>query len=227
MDTAKLGSFLKALRKEHNLTQEQLAEKLGVTNRTVSRWETGTHLPDLDILIALSELYQIDIRELLNGERASTKMQAEDKEVLQQVAEYGTMKAAHIMRRIFLLAVIGVTAVGCLYYTTIKFFHDVTNGEMVSLSLTIAFLIYSLIMQAFPNHRSSDGYLFTLASGFLAVIVSNNLILCLFFGGGSYHNYGLMGVVYITAVIIGAFLVTGILTGILIRNQVPSNRNAT
>ena len=44
MDQQKIGNFLKALRKEQNLTQEQLAEKLGVSSRTVSRWETGGSL---------------------------------------------------------------------------------------------------------------------------------------------------------------------------------------
>ncbi|MBR3514947.1 MAG: helix-turn-helix transcriptional regulator, partial [Lachnospiraceae bacterium] len=47
MDQIKIGTFLKTLRKEKNLTQEQLAEKLGVSNRTVSRWETGTNMPDI------------------------------------------------------------------------------------------------------------------------------------------------------------------------------------
>ena len=78
MDTIKLGSLLKELRKEHGLTQEQLAEKLGVTNRTVSRWETGTNVPDLDILIDLSEFYQVDVKELLNGERKPADKKSED-----------------------------------------------------------------------------------------------------------------------------------------------------
>ncbi|MBE5762265.1 MAG: helix-turn-helix transcriptional regulator, partial [Clostridiales bacterium] len=64
MDTVKFGVFLKTLRKEKDLTQEQLAEMLHVTNRTVSRWETGANLPDIDILITLSDYYKIDMREL-------------------------------------------------------------------------------------------------------------------------------------------------------------------
>lgn len=50
MDQKKIGSFIKELRKEKNLTQEQLAEKFNVSRRTVSRWETGNNMPDLDIL---------------------------------------------------------------------------------------------------------------------------------------------------------------------------------
>lgn len=57
MDTKKIGAFLKALRREKGLTQEQLAEILLVSGRTVSRWETGTNMPDLSILIQMSEFY--------------------------------------------------------------------------------------------------------------------------------------------------------------------------
>ena len=52
MDLMKIGTFLQELRKEKGLTQEQLAEQLGVARRTVSRWETGANMPDLDILVA-------------------------------------------------------------------------------------------------------------------------------------------------------------------------------
>ena len=69
MDMIKIGQFLKTLRKEKGLSQEQLAEKFCVSNRTVSRWETAVNMPDLSILIQLSEFYQVDIQEILNGER--------------------------------------------------------------------------------------------------------------------------------------------------------------
>ena len=66
MDTKKIGAFLKQCRKEKNLTQEQLAEKFGVSARTVSRWETGINMPDLSILVQLAEYYDVEIRELLD-----------------------------------------------------------------------------------------------------------------------------------------------------------------
>ena len=72
MDTKKIGAFLKQCRKEKNLTQEQLAEKFGVSARTVSRWETGSNMPDLSILVELADYYDIEIKELLDGERSST-----------------------------------------------------------------------------------------------------------------------------------------------------------
>ena len=71
MDPVKIGKFLQQLRKEKGLTQEQLSEQLSVTRRTVSRWETGSNMPDLDILIELSDFYEVDLREILSGERKS------------------------------------------------------------------------------------------------------------------------------------------------------------
>ena len=69
MDQKKVGSFLRELRKEKQLTQEQLAERFGVTNRSVSRWETGSNMPDLSILVELADFYDVDIRDIIDGER--------------------------------------------------------------------------------------------------------------------------------------------------------------
>lgn len=68
MDIEKIGRYLAKLRHKHNLTQEQLAEKLGVTNKTVSRWETGKYLPPVEALQQLSEFYKITINEILSGQ---------------------------------------------------------------------------------------------------------------------------------------------------------------
>ena len=69
MDTIKIGNFLTELRKEQGLTQEALGEKIGVTNKTVSRWENGNYLPPVEMLQELSKLYAVSINELLCGER--------------------------------------------------------------------------------------------------------------------------------------------------------------
>lgn len=69
MDTKKVGVFLKKLRKDNNMTQEQLGEKVGVTNKTISRWETGNYMPPVECLEILSDLYQVSINEILAGER--------------------------------------------------------------------------------------------------------------------------------------------------------------
>ena len=69
MDQEKIGTFICTIRKQQGLTQEQLGERLGVTNKTVSRWETGKYMPDIDKLQELSAILGISINELLAGER--------------------------------------------------------------------------------------------------------------------------------------------------------------
>ena len=73
MDMLKMGSFLAELRKEHKLTQAELGEKLGVTNKTISRWETGNYMPPVEMLEELSNMYGMTINELLSGKKLSTE----------------------------------------------------------------------------------------------------------------------------------------------------------
>lgn len=73
MDMQKVGTFLAELRKERNLTQDELGEQIGVTNKTVSRWENGNYLPPAEMLQILSELYGVSINELLAGGRLDEK----------------------------------------------------------------------------------------------------------------------------------------------------------
>ena len=114
MDQKQIGAFLKELRKQKGLTQEQLAEKFYVSNRSVSRWENGNNLPDLCTLVMLAEYYAVDIREILAGERRSGEMEREIKDTLEKVADYGDMqkrKAAQAGSRAFGLTFIVCAAV--------------------------------------------------------------------------------------------------------------------
>lgn len=69
MDTIKIGRFLSELRRERELTQEQLAERLGTSNKTISRWENGNYMPPVEMLIELSAFYGVSINEILSGKR--------------------------------------------------------------------------------------------------------------------------------------------------------------
>ena len=77
MDQKKTGSFLRELRKEHGITQEQFAEKLGVSARTISRWETGSNMPDISLLSEIADYYDVGIPEIIAGERKSDGMNEE------------------------------------------------------------------------------------------------------------------------------------------------------
>ncbi len=71
VDLELIGKFISEQRKVKGLTQEQLGEKIGVTNKTVSRWETGTYLPPADALLKMSELFSVSINEILSGKKLS------------------------------------------------------------------------------------------------------------------------------------------------------------
>lgn len=73
MDLEKIGNFIAKCRKEKNLTQNQLAEKLCVTDKAVSKWECGKGLPDISIMMDLCNLLGINIIDLLTGEKTNTK----------------------------------------------------------------------------------------------------------------------------------------------------------
>lgn len=110
MDQKKVGLFLKTLRKEKNITQEVLAETLNVSSRTVSRWETGSNMPDISLLVELSEFYQVSIPEIINGERKSEKMNQETKDIAIKMAEYSKNELNTKKRKIIsaLLMIFGV-----------------------------------------------------------------------------------------------------------------------
>lgn len=85
MDQGKIGKFISTMRKQRGMTQEQLGEKLGVTNKTISRWETGKYMPDIDKLQELSSVLGISIDELLAGERiedASSLIKKADEDLI-------------------------------------------------------------------------------------------------------------------------------------------------
>ena len=125
MDTIKVGAFLKELRKEHNLSQEQLADKFNVSSRSVSRWENGNTMPDISIMIELADFYDVDIRDLLRGERKSEKMEENLKETLKMVAEYTEADKAKILKKVYICGVgTLITSVASLIFFFITYFWE-------------------------------------------------------------------------------------------------------
>ena len=111
MDQQKIGLFLKTLRKEKEMTQEEIAEVFNVSRRTVTRWETGVNMPDLDILVEIADYYEIDLKEIFDGERKSEKMNEEMKETVMKVAEYSNDqkdKMARVTLTYFILGIIAL-----------------------------------------------------------------------------------------------------------------------
>lgn len=145
MDQIKIGKFLKELRKEKGVTQEQLAEQFEVSRRSVSRWENGINLPDIAILIEMADYYEVELQELIDGERKGEKMNEELKQTVLKVAEFSNEDKMKVTRRMNKLFIGGFVA-AVIYM--ILFFTDNADNFIGGLCLGITFgmMIVGVIM---------------------------------------------------------------------------------
>jgi len=111
VDQKKIGIFLKELRKEKGITQEEFAEKLNVSGRSVSRWETGTNMPDISLLIEIAEFFDVSIPEIINGERKSESMNEEVREVADKLSDYANAEKEKLIKNIRSESIIGTIAI--------------------------------------------------------------------------------------------------------------------
>ena len=148
MDQAKIGNFLKKLRKEKGITQEQLAEILNVSGRTVSRWETGNNMPDISILVDIADYYDISIPEIISGERKSEIMNEEERKIAKTMSDYATTEKENIFKEMKIQSIMGVCAL-VLYWilceTGAYMYNDVL-GKLTGYCETLVFV--SVIMMA-------------------------------------------------------------------------------
>ena len=121
MDQMKIGKFISACRKEQGLTQAVLAEKLGVSDRAVSKWENGKNMPDVSIIPELCALLKIDLNELFAGERISMENYKEtaEKNMLEmrkqeEAANKRLLNAERIMGNIAIIASLIMVTAGLL-----------------------------------------------------------------------------------------------------------------
>ena len=82
MNQEKIGKFIREIRKKNNLTQNDLAEKLGVTYQAVSKWENGKNIPDISLLKEISRIFNVDINEILEGEEKEEKNNINRKKIV-------------------------------------------------------------------------------------------------------------------------------------------------
>ena len=111
MDQIKIGRFIAEHRKNANLTQAQLAEMLNITDRAVSKWETGKAMPDSSIMLALCDILGISVNELLNGERINMENKDQKKEeLLLEMAKEVEQKNRTIWTCMWIIMSVSVTA---------------------------------------------------------------------------------------------------------------------
>ena len=112
MDQVKVGRFIAECRKNKSLTQLQLAEQLGITDRAVSKWENGRSLPDSSIMLALCEILEISVNDLLCGEVVT--MKDYDKEMERNLLDMVKQKEQADRRLLTLEVVVGVLCVAVM-----------------------------------------------------------------------------------------------------------------
>lgn len=140
MDLNRFGSRLKWLRKGQGLTQEQFAEHFGVSGRTVSRWETGSNLPDVDILLEIAAYYRVELGALLLGEVEEDTMNEQLSQTVRQVADYTSEEQLRQTQRMHGLFLAGVGAFGLYLVCNLPALGGVSlAGPLADLALGFAF----------------------------------------------------------------------------------------
>ncbi len=152
MDQAKIGKFFKILRMEKQLTQEQFAEIMSVSNRTVSRWETGANMPDLDVLIQIADYYEVEIAEIIDGERKSEKMNEELKETTLKVADYSNEERKKLTKRMHILFLLGAIASALFIILDLMGVADTGFTEIIA-SFALGFSFGMLVVGVIVTSR--------------------------------------------------------------------------
>ena len=133
------------MRNEKGLTQEQLAKHFNVSNRSVSRWETGSNLPDISLLVEIADFYDVDVREIIDGERKSEMMDNETREVAGKMAAYAGNEKGALLRFVQIAGIAGIfVSLLALILQTISYQPDLRRSGAI-LATFLAFAVMCVI----------------------------------------------------------------------------------
>ena len=145
MDLIKIGKFIASCRKEKKLTQEQLAEKLLITDRAVSKWERGLSLPDADKMLDLCNTLDINVNELLNGEKIDMKnFEKKTDELLVELAKLDEIKNKKNMISMWTILI-----TSSIFYVSFLVLAISTLEKGVLLSIIIAGATFVFMVASF------------------------------------------------------------------------------
>ena len=156
MDQIKIGKFIGEQRKMHNLTQSELSEKLGITDRAISKWERGICLPDAGLMLDLCKILEISVNELLSGEKIPMENNTEimEKNLIEMAALNERTNKMLIHTEYVLIALMVFTVVaGCLISS-----YLVTENWIRGIILGISFLIVLLVAPFCWRIETKTGY---------------------------------------------------------------------
>ena len=152
MDQIKIGGFLKDLRKEKGITQEQLAEKLGVSGRTISRWETGNNMPDISLLVEIAEFFDVSIPEIIKGKRKSEDMKEETKEVAESMSDYARAEKEQLLKSIRNMSIIGLAAL--LFFMVLNITGAYDRNDLLRYAYGISEALIYVTVVMFPLYTT-------------------------------------------------------------------------
>lgn len=154
MDQENIGKFIMELRKKKNMTQKDLADKLGITDRAISKWENGRGLPDHSLILELASILGVSVNELLTGtylDNNEYKAASEENLVTLAASSEYFNKQLNILEKTF-----------CII-------------QFIAIAIMLFFFILNMVFN-YLYGESYDGHLFTLISPFLIISAFSNLL---------------------------------------------------
>ena len=149
MDLIKIGKFISTKRKEKKLTQEELAEKLYITDRAVSKWERGLSLPDADKMLDLCNILDINVNELLNGEKIAMKdYEKKNEELLLELAKQDEFKNKRLITDMWVM-----TITAFIFYTALIIISSILLKEGPVLATIICISTVILLIVCFYGFK--------------------------------------------------------------------------
>ena len=161
MDQIKIGKFIAALRKEKCLAQEQLGENLGVTNKTISRWENGNYMPDVEMLSLLSKEFGVSINELISGERllAEDFKKAADNNLVTALKEkIAFFKKKWLHEHISTIVLCVVAWIGIIIWTALKLRGSDSYALLGAIGSMLAILFYVVLYNRMMVYVENHAY---------------------------------------------------------------------
>lgn len=179
----KLGRFISELRRSGNLTQKDLAEKLGVTDKAVSKWERGVSCPDISLLTPLAHCLEVSVTELLNGEKSIISSQKDDKNVVEEAISYSEKSTAFKVDRIkkniltVITAAFLIAAIICVIceLSITGHFRNLTWSIIVICSLFFSWVVILPVFRA--KNGAVKKSLFILSISIIPYLAALNYIL--------------------------------------------------
>jgi len=141
MNQIKIGRFIAECRKKANLTQMQLAEKLGITDKAISKWERGIAMPDTSIMLELCDILSISVNELLSGEKINMDNNQKNEQLLLDMAKELEKKNKTIWSSMWAIMIVSMTALVAGIYIVAFLIPEGMWQLVTILGICVAFLV--------------------------------------------------------------------------------------